>query len=113
MGALVGLKDGERRCFLDKICSALYVALAGELLSEKIPAAARQALITAQTLAAGFDRAPDYRPSALKLVTAIIARRGCTTIWAPRPWRACGASIADMNQPELTAWWKEIQEHEA
>ena len=108
----MGLKDGEKPCFLDKICSALYVALAGELLSEKIPAAARQALITAQTLAAGFDRAPDYRPSALKFVTdhrpaGVYDDLGTTALEGVR------RMIADMNQPELTAWWKEIQEHEA
>ena len=112
IGALMGLKDGEKPCFLDKICSALYVALAGELLSEKNPAAARQALITAQTLAAGFDRAPDYRPSALKFVTdhrpaGVYDDLGTTALEGVR------RTIADMNQPELTAWWKEIQEHEA
>lgn len=108
---LMGLKDGERPCFLDKIGSALYAALAGELLSEGDQASARQALVDARALAVRFDCAPDYRIGALKFVAeqrsaGVYDDLGATALDGIR------RTIADMNMPELAALWKEMEENE-
>ena len=107
-----GLKDADKPCFLDKVNASMLVCLAGAQKNCGEAEAAAASLRQAQTLAAQFDAAPDYRGDALRFVSGgkpagIYDDLGATAMDGVRK------IVRDLDDAELLAWWKEIDSDEA
>ena len=107
-----GLKDGETPCFLDKVNATLLVCMAAAQKNCGETDAAAASLRQARTLAAQFDAAPDYRGDALRFVSGgepagIYDDLGATAMDGVRK------IVRDLDDAELLAWWKELDEDEA
>ena len=112
LDTLGGLKDGDRPCFLDKVNASMLVCLAGAQKNCGEPEAAAASLRQAQTLAAQFDAAPDYRGDALRFVSGgepagIYDDLGATAMDGVRK------IVRDLDDAELLEWWKELDKDEA
>ena len=107
IGALSGLKDGAKPCFLDKLNAALWVSLAHAHQSDGNVSAARDALLRAKALAADFDAAPDYRASALRFVMRD-ERAGVYDDLGASAAQGVQKTVDQMEDPVLTELWKEL-----
>lgn len=112
LDTLGGLKDADKPCFLDKVNASMLVCLAGAQKNCGDLEAAAVSLRQAQTLAAQFDAAPDYRGDALRFVSGgepagIYDDLGATAMDGVRK------IVRDLDDAELLKWWKELDKDEA
>lgn len=106
------LKDAGKPCFLDKVNASMLVCLAGAQKNSGEPDAAAASLRQAQTLAAQFDAAPDYRGDALRFVSGGEPAGIYDDLGAPA-MDGVRKIVRDLDDAELLTWWKELDPDEA
>lgn len=111
LGTLLGLKDGETPCFLDKVNAVLLVCLAAAQKNCGEAGAAADSLRQAKALAAQFDAAPNYRADALRFAVpderaSAYDDLGATAIDGVRK------TVADMDDAGFLELWRQIDEQE-
>lgn len=111
LGTLLGLKDGETPCFLDKVNAVLLVCLAAAQKNCGEAGAAADALRQAKALAAQFDAAPNYRADALRFA-APDERASAYDDLGATAMDGVRKTVADMDDAGFLELWRQIDEQE-
>lgn len=108
---LLGLKDGKKPCFLDKICGPLLVCLAYARLRLGETSAARGALRQARDMAAIYDAAPDAHGNALRFVSDDVQQSVYDDL-GESAMQGVRKTIDTMQSGTLCDLWKELTDCE-
>ena len=102
-----GLKVPGKVSFLDKLCADLTVCLAFAQHKLGKHAQARLSLWAAKRLAEAFDRAPDYATDSIRYVHTA-QRHTVFDDFGATAAEGVNHAVQDMECPEFTALWDEI-----
>ena len=108
---LLGLKDEQKPCFLDKICGPLLVCLAYARLRSGKPSAARDALRQAKDMAGAYDAAPDAHGNALRFVSDDVQQSVYDDL-GESAMQGVRKTIDTMQSGTLCNLWKELTDCE-
>lgn len=111
LGFFDSLREPGKRSFLDKFESRLHIALAEAQLELGDGVAAREHMRSAQKLAEGFDRAPEYSADSIRFAEggnhgAMFDDMGETAAESIRLF------LDEQANERLTALWEEVQNEE-
>ena len=109
--ALLGLHQGDKPNFLDKICAAFLAALAGSQFLNGQEDEARGTLRKAKQLAASFDAAPSYDESDIRFISRIEGASAHDDIGATA-MVAIENAVSEFENEAFSALWREVREEE-
>ena len=108
---LLGLHEGNKPNFLDKVCAAFLAALAGSQFLNGQEDEARESLKKAKQLAVFFDAAPSYDESDIRFIARIEGASAHDDIGATA-MDAIGNAVSEFENEALSSLWKEVREEE-
>ena len=111
IGLLLGLRDGDKPNFFDKISAAFLAVLAGSQFRQGHSDEARDTLIRARALAAFFDAAPSYDESDIRFITRIEGASAHDDMGATA-MDGIGHAVGQFENEAFTALWRSLTEQE-
>lgn len=104
-----GLRDSEKRSYIDKCEASLWAIRAAVLLSLDQEDAARDSLRSAKTLALRFDEAPSYDAANVRFVSC---REPATAFddMGDTAMLSLERVVADFEEPELRELWRRVRD---
>ena len=111
VGLLLGLREGDKPNYFDKVSAVFLAALAGAQLLSGQREEARGTLIKARDLAAFFDAAPSYDESDIRFISRIEGASAHDDMGATA-MDGVELAVSQFENKELTALWKSLAEQE-
>ena len=111
IGFFLGMRDGDKPNYLDKVSSALITALACSQFLSGQEDEARRTFKRARELAAFFDAAPSYDESDIRFVTRIEGASAYDDIGSTAT-DGMDRVVNEFENEDLTAFWNQVKEQE-
>ncbi len=109
IGLLLGLREGDKPNFLDKVSAAFFAALAGVQFLSGQKDEALSSLIRAKELASFFDASPSYDESDIRFITRIEGASAHDGLGATAMDSVRNA-VSRFENEEFTALWSSAAE---